>query len=296
MDGEMHLHVDRPGVVARRGLTAAEFIDAQRLVDVCNRFEGLELALNLERADPGIQQNPNQFVQHEDGALIGCATLWGYGEIEVCLAVHPDRRRRGIGTALLAAAREECRSRGHQTLLLVFEEASPSGKAFVAAVGGRYRSAEYRMKLDLERLGTVELPKGPVQLESAGIEDAPVTARIIAGSFGDPEDRALRRVVEDMAKPSHRLFIARLNGEPIGRLGLVWHDPRVWIIGFGILPEHRNKGYGRAMLAATVRMLLAEDRRDIFLEVATDNLPALTLYRSFGFQETTTYGFYHLEA
>lgn len=285
-----------PVVVARRGLTEAELADAQHLVDICNRFEGLDLALNLERAGSEAQHDTNQFLYREDGVLVGCATLWGRGEVEVCLTVHPDRRRRGIGTALLVAAREECRRRGHQTLLLVFEEASLSGKAFVDASGGQYRSAEHRMKLDLDRLAAFAPAEGPFRLDRANPEDAAVVAQIIATSFVRPEDRELRRVTQDLQKPTHRFFVARLNDEPIGALGIVAHNPRVWIVGFGILPEYRRQGYGRAMLAATVQMLCAEDHREIFLEVATDNHPALSLYRSSGFQETATYGFYDLEA
>jgi ribosomal protein S18 acetylase RimI-like enzyme len=199
-----------------------------------------------------------------------------------------------VGSALLAAAREECRQRHRGSLLLVCEEASRSGQAFVAACGGRYQNAEYRMKLDLARLDAAGSSPADVRLERSRLEDATIVAHILASSFGGSEEQALHRVVHDLARSTHRLYTAWMSGEPIGRLGLVAEGLRVYIIGFAILPEHRNKGYGRAVLAATVRMLFAEGQKDIFLEVATDNLPALALYRSFGFLETTRYGFYWL--
>ncbi len=291
-DAETRSHVGS-AIVARNGLADTDLSEAEVLIDTCNHFEGLDLALNLEPGSPGAPQDTNQFLYYDGPTLAGCLTLFGYREIEVCLAVHPDHRRREIGRALLAAGREECRRRGHEMVLLVCEEASRSGRAFVAAVGGQYRSAEYRMRLDTDRVGGPLETQSPLRLERASVEDAPAVARIITASFGRPEDQEVRRVTQDIQKPTHRYFLARLDGEPVGVLGVVIHD-RVYIIGFSVLPEFRRRGYGWDMLAAAVRLLLAEHHQEIFLEVATDNRPACALYRSFGFNETATYAFYNL--
>ncbi len=63
---------------------------------------------------------------------------------------------------------------------------------------------------------------------------------------------------------------------------------------FGVLPAYRGQGYGRAMLMDAVAMLAGEGWREMFLEVGTDNDPAVRLYRSSGFRVTSTYGFYEL--
>ena len=44
-----------------------------------------------------------------------------------------------------------------------------------------------------------------------------------------------------------------------------------------------------------VALLTSEGWREILLEVATDNEPAVGLYRSSGFRVTATYGFYNVE-
>ncbi len=174
-------------MVARNGLADADLSGVEALVGICDRFEGLELALNLEPGGLGDPEEANQFFYYDGPAVVGCLTFFGHREIEVCLAVHPDYRRRGIGRALLAAGREECRRRGRQTALLVCEEASRSGQGFVASVGGQYRNAEYRMRLDADRVGGLLDTQGPLRLERAGMEDAPAVARIITACFGRAE-------------------------------------------------------------------------------------------------------------
>jgi predicted N-acetyltransferase YhbS len=66
------------------------------------------------------------FVAADEGRLVGTARLWdisiGHGRPAVLLgplAVSPDRRNRGIGTALVRRAIRDARRLGHRALLLV---------------------------------------------------------------------------------------------------------------------------------------------------------------------------------
>ena len=66
----------------------------------------------------------------------------------------------------------------------------------------------------------------------------------------------------------------------------------IYIRGFGIVPERRQRGYGRQLLAATMQLMLAEGQKHFALDVATDNMRALTLYASCGFRETEAYDYH----
>jgi ribosomal protein S18 acetylase RimI-like enzyme len=274
-------------------LTSTDLADARILLDACNRHERLDLPLNLEPAGGVPEGSTNQFLFREAGDLVGILTLYGAPEAEACVAVHPEHRRRGIGRALLAAGMEECRGRGLSSLLLVCEDASPSGLGFVKAVGGDYRYSEFRMRLDAAAFPGVTT-RSPVRLRAAHSTDLDVLSHIIATSFRKEEDAERRRVARDLASPHHRFYIADADQDSVGSLGIVAEDGRAYIIALGVLPQQRGKGHGRAMLEAAITALLAERQTEVFIEVAAQNRTALSLYRACGFRETAAYGFYRL--
>lgn len=289
----MNTH-NRQGLFKKQGLYPGELIEAENLVVICNHYEGLDLPANLELAAPDSSDRTNQFLFYEEGTLTGILTLQRNGEIEVCLAVHPSHRRKGVGRGLLAAAMDLCAHEGVASLLLVCEDRSQSGMTFVRALDAQYRSSEYRMRLDRENIPSLLPTGGPIQLRRAGAGDVELLARLIAASFGSAEASERQRVERDLKKASHRFYIGHLDGNPVGCLGIVSHGDRAYIIAFGVRTQDRGRGYGRQMLAETVAGLVAEDWKEIMIEVATDNPNALSLYRSCGFQEVTSYGFYHM--
>src|SRR6266581_9802995 len=118
------------GLVKKQTLTEAEATAIQQLTTICNNYEQLHMRLDVLRKPPG--NETNDFLYYEDGKLLGYLTIasWGTKEREMTGMVHPDYRRRGIFSALLTAAKEECRQRDVQKLILVCDHTSQSGLAF----------------------------------------------------------------------------------------------------------------------------------------------------------------------
>lgn len=56
----------------------------------------------------------------------------------------------------------------------------------------------------------------------------------------------------------------------------------------GIVPEHRGRGLGRALVQASLRGFLASGLTHVSLEVTAANVPAIKLYQSLGFLVTKT--------
>ena len=60
------------------------------------------------------------------------------------------------------------------------------------------------------------------------------------------------------------------------------------LLTLAVAPEARRMGLGRALLAEFVETSQARGAREAFLEVASDNHPAIALYAGAGWQETGT--------
>ena len=84
------------------------------------------------------------FIAVEDGRFVGTLRLWpvsaGPGRPALLLgplAVHPDCRRRGIGSALMRRALGEAKRRGHQAVLLIGDAGYYGRFGFSAAKTGK---------------------------------------------------------------------------------------------------------------------------------------------------------------
>jgi len=79
---------------------------------------------------------------------------------------------------------------------------------------------------------------------------------------------------------------------PIGRLYLDRWDEELRLVDIALLPEHRGKGHGGAIL----ERILAEGAErgvGVSIHVESEN-PALRLYERLGFRHVDTNGVYHL--
>jgi ribosomal protein S18 acetylase RimI-like enzyme len=284
-----------PSITVRHGLPPADHADASQLHARCNQNEGLDLSLNLAVEGSPDRGELSQLLYRERGQLIGYLTIDGTREVEINLGVDPAQRRRGIGRRLLDAARAECADRGLTRWILVVDEAAVSGRAFVRAVGAAYQSSEYRLELARDRVPAPRAWDRPVQLRRAGPVDAELLGRLVAESSGDDPEETLSWVSRDLAKPNHRFDIATLDGNPIGQIRTNFYGEVIYVTAFGVVPEYRGRGFGRQILEATVRRLIAENWPRIQIEVATNNANALGLYQSSGFDLKTEYGYYHQE-
>jgi ribosomal protein S18 acetylase RimI-like enzyme len=281
-------------ISSRAGLDPDDLAAVRALLARSNAHDGTELIMSLRPpATPG-DNVPLYILAREGERIVGALELVGYLEVEGCLIVAPEARRRGIARRLAARAREELARRGVANWLLVCDEIAPAGAAFARAIGGTRAYAEYRLALDPARVPPPREEGPPLALRRAEAADAETIGAITASAFGDPPADVTRWARQDLDRPDRRWFLASRDGVPVGSLRVIAKGGEADITAFGVLPAHQGRGYGRAILSRTIALLLAEGLSAIYIETETDNAAALGLYRSCGFVERHTYGYYRV--
>jgi ribosomal protein S18 acetylase RimI-like enzyme len=273
----------------------------RQLVEACEAEEQAPVRMNWTMLQERSGAMPLDFCCYLDGRLVGYLFMDHYDpkERETVILVHPAYRRRGLGQALLAEAREACRGAGVERIVLICEQRAMSGLAFVRHVGARFDFAEHEMGLgDFRPRDTLA---GQLSLRPANLDDLDVMASIQASSFDEDEERVRQRLIQYWHEPSSRKYIAVLaaeltgKAEAVGMLRLTAEGHETGIYGLGVAPAYQGRGYGRQMVEEAIRLARLDDQqRSVMLDVDVSNTRAINLYLSCGFQVRATYDYYAL--
>lgn len=251
---------------------------------------------HLHRADVG-----QLTIRGDVGAVIGYAQLDagattpdGAPDPVAELVVHPDHRRRGVGSALLAALSE--RSPG---LRVWAHGGLPAAAALAARFGFTVERELWRMGRDLHGLGGPQLPDGVVLRPlRVGVDEAELL-RVNNAAFAwhpeqggwTPADVAARE-----AEPwfdAEGVLLAVEAARPAHVLGFHWtkvHPPEpgrdealgeVYVLA--VDPAARGRRLGPALTLAGLAHLRARGPSAVMLYVEADNAAAVRLYRDLGF-------------
>ncbi len=211
------------------------------------------------------------------------------------LVVHPEHRRQGVGTSLLAALPRDVRIWSHA--------GDAGGRAFAEARG----LAGIRELLVLGRelgpqlpLPPLELPEGlAVRALRPGVDDEAWVAANAAAFAAHPEQGRLTvtdlhaRMSESWFDPAGLLLLvprdpeANPTGLPIA--GFHWtkidpataQDGEVYVVG--VHPAYQGRGLGRVVTLIGLHHLRDRGCERVHLYVEADNAPAVRIYRELGF-------------
>jgi ribosomal protein S18 acetylase RimI-like enzyme len=132
------------------------------------------------------------------------------------------------------------------------------------------------------------LPASPPALSIAAVEDADIPAMIalwqrcgLTRPWNDPAaDIAMAR------RGPNAAVLAGRDGDAVVASVLVGHDGhRGWVYYVAVDPDHRHKGYGRAIMDAAEQWLRARGIEKLQLMVRPDNTGVKAFYQSLDFLE-----------
>jgi mycothiol synthase len=272
-----------PDVRSTDRLSAAEAADVLALAAAAEQADGVyplseDVVLQVRNG------GGTHLLSYADGELAGYALVNGE------LVVHPAHRRRGHGTALLAAA-------GAGPLAFWAHGDEPGARALAARNGFIRARALWQMRRPL----TTPLPDRPLP---AGVtlrgfrpgHDEQSWLAVNARAFADHPEQGRwtledlrRREAEPWFDPAGFLLAVDIEDT---LLGFHWTKVHPGLLGeiyvLGVDPEGHRRGLGAALSVAGLQHLAAAGLAEAMLYVDESNTAAVALYRRLGFEVVKT--------
>ena len=223
------------------------------------------------------------------------ATIVAYGQVRLAEpgivgswgVVHPEERGRGIGSALFdrieARAVELLAAADSPRFRHSINARDAAAAAIASARGLRPVRHNWHMQLDLD--GPIEPTQDPPAITIGGIEppdDLRVVHAILESAFaedpGDHPDPFDRWAEEHVTSPSYdpSLWLLARDGDvPVAALTASSGDGG-WVDWLGVLPSHRGRGIGHALLRRSFAEFAERGMRRVMLNVDAENVTGAT--------------------
>lgn len=249
------------------------------------RHDGVEAFNEMSRMALSDDRPARVRLVVEDGPDV-VALAFAVGEAPVDMAVHPDHRRRGHGTALLdiLLSQGERRFWAHGDL--------PAARSWAALLGLQRERTLLRLELrDVGSLSAVEIPAAGTTIRPFRDEDLAGLLTVNARAFAEhPEQRDMdraefeRRASSDWFDPAG-LFVAEQGGDIVGFHWTKVDESTGEVYVLAVDPDHHGTGLGAALLRRGLDHLADARVNAVELYVEEANAGALDLYTSAGFSE-----------
>jgi mycothiol synthase len=271
-------------------------------------------ALRMVIEHPHMDAANNLFYAHSGNDFVGYAEVWcAIGHIRAVgrVLVHPRWRRRGLGRQLMGCIEHRAAAAGSEYLDVSIAAPQVVGRHFLEHHG--YHVVHYGWHMALQAQIAAPPPRWPqgydsrrfvpgqdegivVQLENACFHDhweyRPVELGEIDGFVRSASFRPEGIIVALSANKVVGECWTRISSQQLAAESL---EQRGDIVTLCVLPQHRGRGLGRALLLAGVRWLRQQGAACIYLGVDGANDRAKHLYESVGFVTQRTDVWYRQE-
>jgi mycothiol synthase len=300
-------------------LTAAQVDGVLALVQAAAAADGVaplseHVLLHLRYDDFNGAPEPEPAVSH-DVVLVAGGEIAGYAHLDRQpaetsgeLVVHPDRRGRGLGRALVG---ELIAAADGRVLRIWAHGEQPAAVRLAAATGfERFRALAQMRRPLRDELSDPAFPPGRTLRTFVPGQDEEEWLALNSRAFakhpeqGSWTSRDLELREREPWFDPDGFFIAERDGAMAGFHWTKVHPAggqdsperaigEVYVVG--VDPAEQGSGLGRALTLAGLRHLRDAGLAEVMLYVDEDNAPAIRLYEALGFSRTRTDAMYQRE-
>lgn len=267
-------------------LSGEEISKVKSLIDFYNKEKGITF-----KFDPGFLTNPDEEANHvlfyDKDVLVGYMSVDCYNgeDVEVAPVVDNEDIFLDMHQSLVL----QVKAKGKKKLLYIVDRNFHFLGNCLRKINIEVDFSENRMDLNLIKFKPLETTS--LEIHDATAEDKKDIYELDKDAFEHSTkiDEQLQ-IIENVDFLHTK--IATINNEKIGKVKVFEDNGVVGVYGFVIFPHLRGKGFGKVFLSKIISDLLKSGTHQIYLEVETENIIAVYLYHSMGFEIQSTFDYY----
>jgi ribosomal protein S18 acetylase RimI-like enzyme len=268
------------------------------LETLCNKSDNTQYQLFLENTLNADRNRDFVYLYRHQGRVISFLLLFfpQIEEIEVYGFTHPDYRCSGLFRSLIKTVVPQF-EKSKSTFLFVCDPSSTDGMAFLKNQGRTLRETEYMMELNWSAFDKYIKNKLP-ELSSLEVQVADLTrldeiCPIASHMYGEEKEKSSEFVRQTILSDNRDQYIALLDKRIIGICTLGSEEDYLMINGLAISRDEQGKGYGRIFMNILLLEVKKLYNKPLKLEVSSVNDRAYKLYKSLGFEQKESYGYFY---
>ncbi|WP_187443766.1 GNAT family N-acetyltransferase [Sutcliffiella horikoshii] len=287
-------------ITKTNSLSKEEYQELVELLKQCEFHDGFEISasLNLSMIQKGDATHLGFILAREKKELIGFLGLYSFVDpkkIELAGMIHPAFRNQGRFSRLLESAKEMTRARDANEVLFVCPAKSQAAIDIAEKMEATYVFSEFIMEYQEKYHKKYDCLLQNMTIKKADLSEVAIILKLLSEGFEiESTDENVKNLIKrNTLNPGYELFLVHVDNTPIGTITVSDEEGAVYLSAFTINPNHRGKGYGRAILEKIVTDIKVRyPKKAIRLNVDVRNEGAIKLYENTGFRVLDGYEYY----
>lgn len=275
-------------------LDPLQFSCVKQLSEVCRAKDGSTPSLYPHILQQKRSSDSN-FLFFKEDRLVGFLSVFFFypQACEVSVLVDPVHRRQGISRKLIQASLPLLIAK--QMEMLIFSTPTFIDNSWLEKMGFQYKNSEYQMYRNSYE--PILLAKQSLDIQKASLLDIEQLCKIDRVCFANVHHEMTNRFVHLIEDNNYTLFLAYLQGKPIGKAHIHWQEDNAIVSDIAIIPDYQRQGFGNELLVHCINHALTLGKTKLTLDVETSNEKALKLYLQNGFKTVNSADYWeiHLE-